>query len=43
MNFSAMCLIILTILCTVGFITACISYYNEEVDADKDYPPHKGI
>lgn len=36
----AICLITLGILCTIGFITTCITYYNEEVDSDKDYPPH---
>lgn len=40
-NFMAICLIILTILCAVGFITTCIMYYNEEVDSDKDYPPNR--
>ena len=40
-NFMAICLIILTILCAVGFITTCIMDYNEEVDIDKDYPPNR--
>lgn len=40
-NLNAMCLVILTILCAVGFITTCIMYYNEEVDSDRDYPPNR--
>ena len=32
-NFSAVCLILLGLVCIVAFTITCIIYYNEEVDS----------
>lgn len=40
-NFIAVCLILLGLACIVVFTIICIIDFNEEVDSDKDYPPHR--